>query len=153
METFKKLFNSRSTKDGNINYNLGYQEDLDNVMGSTMWHRRMDWYEKPFDQLTDLEKQNRIHAIKLASGDYGYVYKNQDGTLGELATDEAQRILNSIKQENVTSSEEKVSDNLEGNTISPLKETDNEVIKQPAPEKPKETYTITYILNNGTNAP
>lgn len=139
-QTFKKLFNSRSTKNGNINYNLGYQEDLDNVMGSTMWHRRMDWYEKPFDQLTDLEKQNRIHAIKLASGDYGYVYKNQDGTLGELASDEAQRILNLKKPENVTSSKEKVSNNLKGNTISPLKETDNEAIKQPAPEKPKETF-------------
>ena len=91
---FKKLFASRSadSKTGNLNYNLGYQDDLKDVMGSTMWHRRMDWYEKPFEQLTDLEKQNRIHAIKLANGEYGYVYKNHDGTIAEINADEAKRI-------------------------------------------------------------
>lgn len=93
--TFKRLFASRSAgKDGILNYNLGYQDNLENVMGSTMWHRRMDWYEKPFDQLSDLEKQDRIHAIKLGNGSYGYVYKNHDGTIGELDNKEAERILN-----------------------------------------------------------
>lgn len=94
--TFKKLFASRSSegKLGDLNYNLGYQDDLQNIMGSTMWHRRMDWYEKKFDELSNIEKQNRIHAIKLGNGEYGYVYKKHDGTIAELDTNEAQRILN-----------------------------------------------------------
>jgi len=52
------LFASRSAdeKTGNLSYNLGFQDDLKTSMGSTMWHRRMDWYEKKFDELSDLEK-------------------------------------------------------------------------------------------------
>jgi hypothetical protein len=179
-EIFKKLFPSRSTVKGNLNYNLGYQDNLENVMGSTMWHRRMDWYEKPFEQLTDLEKQNRIHAVKLANGEYGYVYKNHDGSLGEIANKDAERILNlekpqtlsqlqydvntdtflgaEIPEVNIAGNKPQTGESSTGTVLKP-EERQNKIQEQPAPEKPKDSfYTpdkalafINYFRNRGFN--
>lgn len=141
--TFKKLFASRSTdgKTGNLNYNLGYQDNLENVMGSTMWHRRMDWYEKPFDQLTDLEKQNRIHAVKLLNGDYGYVYKKHDGTIAEINTDEVKRIGNleqPVPQEPSTPQDTPQDTTLKDAGI--LETTNDKETKIEKPEKPNQSF-------------
>lgn len=131
--TFKKLFASRSadSKTGNLNYNLGYQDDLENVMGSTMWHRRMDWYEKKFNDLTDLEKQNRIYDIKLPDGNYGYVYKKHDGTIAEISADEAKRIRN---LERFTPQDTILKD------AGVLKTTNDKEIKIEKPEKPNQSF-------------
>lgn len=142
---FKKLFASRSAgKDGNLSYNLGYQDDLESVMGSTMWHRRMDWYEKPFEALSDSEKKQRMHAITLGDGTTGYVYKQNDGTLGEVSPEEAQRLLS------VTNPEEAVDTNPEnvaettaekpGNSVTMAGETKPKIDEQPMPEKPSEPF-------------
>lgn len=152
--TFKRLFASRSTgKDGNLNYNLGYQEDLSPIMGSTMWHRRMDWYEKPFDQLSDIEKQNRIHAVKLKDGSYGYVYKQNNGTIGELNKEEAERILNigSSEKGPISSlpydSEKDQFDagSLDGVTVTAKykpgpKTPPEDLVEVPKPEKPNDSF-------------
>ena len=89
---FKNVYKSRSGS-GNLNYDLGYQEDLSPIMGSTMWHRRADRYEKKFDELSDLEKKNRIHKIMLSDGAESYVYKKYNGQIADIADDEAKRIL------------------------------------------------------------
>lgn len=89
---FKNVYKSRSGS-GNLNYDLGYQEDLSPIMGSTMWHRRADRYEKKFDELSDSEKKNRIHKIKLSDGTESYVYKKYNGQIADITDDEAKRIL------------------------------------------------------------
>lgn len=64
-QLFRKMFANRSNMSGgNANYNLSYQEgDIEKQAGSQTWHRRMDRYEKEYDQLTDEEKQARTHTI------------------------------------------------------------------------------------------
>ena len=87
--TFKNVYASRSGS-GNLNYDLGFQDDLKTSMGSTMWHRRADQYEKEFNDLTDLEKQKRLHFVD----GLGYVYKNPDGSIAAFDNEEeAKRIL------------------------------------------------------------
>lgn len=87
--TFKDIYASRSGS-GNLNYDLGFQDDLKTSMGSTMWHRRADQYEKEFNDLTDLEKQKRLHFVE----GLGYVYKNPDGSIAAFDNEEeAKRIL------------------------------------------------------------
>ena len=87
--TFKDVYASRSGS-GNLKYDLGFQDDLKTSMGSTMWHRRADQYEKEFNDLTDLEKQKRLHFVE----GLGYVYKNPDGSIAAFDNEEeAKRIL------------------------------------------------------------
>jgi hypothetical protein len=114
-----------------LNYNLGYQDNLENIMGSTMWHRRMDWYEKKFDDLSDLEKQNRIHTIKLSDGNYGYVYKKHDGTIAEISADEAKRIRN---LEGSAPQDTTLKD------AGVLKTNNDKEIKIEKPEKPNQSF-------------
>lgn len=86
---FKNIYASRSGS-GNLNYDLGFQDDLKTSMGSTMWHRRADQYEKEFNDLTDLEKQKRLHFVE----GLGYIYKNPDGSIAAFDNEEeAKRIL------------------------------------------------------------
>lgn len=86
---FKDVYASRSGS-GNLNYDLGFQDDLKTTMGSTMWHRRADQYEKEFNNLTDIEKQSRLHFVD----GLGYVYKNADGSIAAFDDEnEAKRIL------------------------------------------------------------
>lgn len=77
---FKDMFKNRSDDSNNV-WNIGYDSDLEDVVGSSTWLRRMDRYEKEFDKLSDEEKKSRIHKIDLGDGNYGYVYKKANGDI------------------------------------------------------------------------
>lgn len=90
-QLFRKMFVNRSNMSGgNANYNLSYQEgDIEKQAGSQTWHRRMDRYEKEYDQLTDEEKQARTHTItRIVNGQPQEfkVYKKANGDI-ELLPD------------------------------------------------------------------
>lgn len=72
----RKMFNNRNNTTKNP-YSIGYQENIDDIMGTSTWMRRMDRYEKDFDKLTPEEQKSRIHKI----GDLGYVYKKANGDI------------------------------------------------------------------------
>lgn len=71
---FKNMFGNRSDNSNNV-WNIGYDPNLEDIVGSSTWLRRMDRYEKEFDDLSDEEKKSRIHKIDLGDGNFGYVYK------------------------------------------------------------------------------
>jgi len=114
-------------------------------MGSTMWHRRMDWYEKPFEALSDSEKKQRMHAITLGDGTTGYVYKQNDGTLGEVSPEEAQRLLSITNPEEATDANpenvaETTTAEKPGNSVTMAGETKPKIDEQLVPEKPSEPF-------------
>lgn len=82
---FSKMFRSRSnTQGGNKAYNLSYQKNLESKAGSQTWHRRMDRYEKEFNQLTPEERKNRIFTItRIVHGkpQVFEVYKKSNGDI------------------------------------------------------------------------
>lgn len=77
---FKNMFRNRSDNSNNV-WNIGYDSNLEDIVGSSTWLRRMDRYEKEFDNLSDEEKKSRIHKIDLGDGNYGYVYKKANGDI------------------------------------------------------------------------
>lgn len=77
---FKDMFRNRSDDSNNV-WNIGYDSDLEDTVGSSTWLRRMDRYEKEFDKLSDGEKKSRIHKIDLGNGNFGYVYKKANGDI------------------------------------------------------------------------
>ena len=90
---FKKMFASRSQSNNeNSAYNIGYQDNIEDVMGTSTWMRRMDRYKDQFDENNPI--LSRIHKIDLGNGNYGYVYKKADGDIGILDNNVAERILN-----------------------------------------------------------
>lgn len=137
---FKDVYASRSGS-GNLNYDLGFQDDLKTSMGSTMWHRRADQYEKEFNDLTDLEKQKRLHLVE----GLGYVYKNPDGSIATFDNEEeAKRILalteepkDSSNPQQETPVEDSIKVKGEDNSIKVKSELDKEKL----PEK-EEQVTI-----------
>lgn len=60
---------------------LKYNVNIEDILGSTTAHRVADNYDKKYADLDDLEKQNRIHTVKLNNGSEYQVYKEDDGTL------------------------------------------------------------------------
>lgn len=90
---FRKMFASRSNNAANTPvYNIGYQDgktasghDMDDIMGTSTWMRRMDRREKEWsDNLTDEEKKARTFKITLGNGEVGYVYKKANGDIAIL---------------------------------------------------------------------
>lgn len=77
---FKNMFGNRSGNSNNV-WNIGYDSNLEDIVGSSTWLRRMDRYEKEFDNLSDEEKKSRIHKIDLGDGNFGYVYKKANGDI------------------------------------------------------------------------
>lgn len=77
---FKNMFRNRSNNSNNV-WNIGYDSNLEDIVGSSTWLRRMDRYEKEFDNLSDEEKKSRIHKIDLGDGNFGYVYKKANGDI------------------------------------------------------------------------
>ena len=77
---FKNMFGNRSDNSNNV-WNIGYDSNLEDIVGSSTWLRRMDRYEKEFDDLSDEEKKSRIHKIDLGDGNFGYVYKKANGDI------------------------------------------------------------------------
>lgn len=74
------MFGNRSDNSNNV-WNIGYDSNLEDIVGSSTWLRRMDRYEKEFDNLSDEEKKSRIHKIDLGDGNFGYVYKKANGDI------------------------------------------------------------------------
>lgn len=90
---FRKMFASRSNNAANTPvYNIGYQDgktadghEMDDIMGTSTWMRRMDRREKEWsDNLTDEEKKARTFKITLGNGEVGYVYKKANGDIAIL---------------------------------------------------------------------
>lgn len=77
---FKNMFGNRSGNSNNV-WDIGYDSNLEDIIGSSTWLRRMDRYEKEFDNLSDEEKKSRIHKIDLGNGNSGYVYKKANGDI------------------------------------------------------------------------
>ena len=79
---FKKMFASRSNQSESpgSDYNIGYQNDLEDVEGSSTWLRRMDQYEKEYDP--NNPDSNRLHEITLSDGTKATVYKKANGDIG-----------------------------------------------------------------------
>lgn len=96
-DLFKKLFKSRSELlDNNKSFYLGWDEKLKDIMGSTTWLRRMDQYEKKYDQLNDEEKKSRTHTIKLGGSEYK-VYKKANGDIALLTDPKTENNSNLVK--------------------------------------------------------
>lgn len=81
-QLFKNMFKNRSGNSEDA-WNIGYDSNLEDTVGSSTWLRRMDRYEKEFDQLSDGEKKQRIHKIDLGNGNFGYVYKKANGDIAK----------------------------------------------------------------------
>ena len=79
---FRKMFQSRSNQSESpgSSYNIGYQDNLDDIEGSSTWLRRMDQYEKEFD--INNPDSNRLHEITLKDGTKAIVYKKANGDIG-----------------------------------------------------------------------
>ena len=87
---FKELYASRSTDSEGPTYNIGYQtkgkngEDIEDMVGSSSWMRRPDFYRVAFEQDTDDGKRSRIHEITLADGKKAKIYKKDNGDIAIL---------------------------------------------------------------------
>lgn len=92
-QRFKRMFASRSQSNNeNSAYNIGYQDNIEDVMGTSTWMRRMDRYKDQFDVNNPI--LSRIHKIDLGNGNFGYVYKKANGDIDILNNDVAEKILN-----------------------------------------------------------
>ena len=89
---FKRMFQSRSNQSQSpgSEYNIGYQNNLEDVEGSSTWLRRMDQYEKEFDP--NNPDSNRLHEIILSDGSKAIVYKKANGDIGLLPKKEEQQV-------------------------------------------------------------
>lgn len=79
---FKRMFQSRSNQDQSpgSGYNIGYQDNLEDIEGSSTWLRRMDQYEKEFD--INNPDSDRMHELTLSDGSKAIVYKKANGDIG-----------------------------------------------------------------------
>jgi hypothetical protein len=98
-QRFKRMFASRSQSNNeNSAYNIGYQDNIEDVMGTSTWMRRMDRYKDQFDVNNPI--LSRIHKIDLGNGNFGYVYKKANGDIDILNNDVAERILSNNQSNN-----------------------------------------------------
>lgn len=58
---FKNMFGNRSDNSNNV-WNIGYDSNLEDIVGSSTWLRRMDRYEKEFDNLSDGEQNKSFFS-------------------------------------------------------------------------------------------
>lgn len=81
--TFRNMFWNRSRQGTNIPlYTIGYQDNIEDIEGTSTWQRRMDRYEKPFNQDTPEGQKNRTFFITRPDGSKIKVYKKQNGDIG-----------------------------------------------------------------------
>lgn len=133
---FRNMFTSRSKmQEGNPLYNLNYQEDLQDKIGSTTWHRRMDTYEKEWENLTDAEKLKRMHSIELGNDSNVWVYKKANGDIAQVEDQELDRLLNYYPE-----SEEKMQTLNSTGQDHIGSEQKQEKVEVPKPEKPNDSF-------------
>lgn len=97
---FRNMFWNRSqakAPDG-TNYNIGYQDNIDDVMGTSTWMRRMDRYKTEWDKDTEENQRSRVHQIKLKDGTTAYVYKKANGDIARLSDQDYQRLFPAPEQ-------------------------------------------------------
>ncbi len=81
--TFRNMFYNRSRQGTNIPlYTIGYQDNIEDIEGTSTWQRRMDRYEKPFNQDTPEGQRNRTFFITRPDGSKIKIYKKQNGDIG-----------------------------------------------------------------------
>ena len=81
--TFRNMFWNRSRQGTNTPlYTIGYQDNIEDIEGTSTWQRRMDRYEKPFNQDTPEGQKNRTFFITRPDGTKIKVYKKQNGDIG-----------------------------------------------------------------------
>ena len=102
---FRQMFNSRSdqSEEASSDYNIGYQNDLEDIEGSSTWLRRMDQYENEFD--INNPDTNRLHEITLSNGQKATVYKKANGDIGLFNTTEGTTVVKGNNAENPSSQE------------------------------------------------
>ncbi len=82
-QIFRNMFGSRSQQGTNHPlYNIGYQDNLEDIEGTSTWQRRMDRYEKRFQDDTPENQKNRTFYITRPDGRKIKVYKKENGDLG-----------------------------------------------------------------------
>ena len=81
--TFRNMFWNRSRQGTNTPlYTIGYQDNIEDIEGTSTWQRRMDRYEKPFNEDTPEGQRNRVFFITRPDGTKIKVYKKQNGNIG-----------------------------------------------------------------------
>lgn len=79
-DMFGSMYGARNDNSNNP-YNIGTQNNIENIYGSSTFLRRGIKFEKPFDQDTPENQKNRIMNITLNNGQTAQVYFNADGTI------------------------------------------------------------------------
>ena len=81
--TFRNMFWNRSRQGTNTPlYTIGYQDNIEDIEGTSTWQRRMDRYQKPFNEDTPEGQKNRTFYITRPDGTKIKVYKKQNGDIG-----------------------------------------------------------------------
>ena len=81
--TFRNMFYNRSRQGTNTPlYTIGYQDNIEDIEGTSTWQRRMDRYEKPFNEDTPEGQKNRTFFITRPDGTKIKIYKKQNGDIG-----------------------------------------------------------------------
>ena len=66
---FRSLFYNRSKQGTNVPlYTIGYQPNIEDIEGTSTWQRRMDRYQKKFNEDTPEGQKNRIFYITRPDG-------------------------------------------------------------------------------------
>ena len=80
---FRSLFYNRSKQGINVPlYTIGYQPNIEDIEGTSTWQRRMDRYQKKFNEDTPEGQKNRIFYITRPDGTKIKVYKKDNGDIG-----------------------------------------------------------------------
>ena len=94
---FRSLFYSRSKQGTNVPlYTIGYQPNIEDIEGTSTWQRRMDRYQKKFNEDTPEGQKNRIFYITRPDGTKIKVYKKDNGDIGLFNEDSVEQVTGSF---------------------------------------------------------
>lgn len=116
---FRAMYTRRSSQNSNSPYNIGYQDDIEDIEGSSAWLRRADNYENLWDETSLEDKLKRIHKIKLGNGQEGFVYKENNGKIGIIGDEQVKDLINKYQG---TTPESPTSPNIPSTSSGPLVE-------------------------------
>lgn len=96
---FNSLYNELFKSRGEAN-DIGYSENLNDIIGSSTWLRRMDRYQTEWEDAPLTEKLQRTHPIRDAQGNIlFYVYKKANGDIGAMDNTYYNSLLNGAPKE------------------------------------------------------
>lgn len=94
---FRSLFYNRSKQGTNVPlYTIGYQPNIEDIEGTSTWQRRMDRYQKKFNEDTPEGQKNRIFYITRPDGTKIKVYKKDNGDIGLFNEDSVEQVTGSF---------------------------------------------------------